>query len=235
MDIGSRRSAVRTAPTPAVSVIVPLFNEVENVELLAGELLPLGVRCNAEILVADDGSTDGSAEAVRRHPRFRYLSMPRLGKSAALEAGIKAARAPVVVTIDADLQEDPNEIRQLLDKLEEGWDCVAGKRLHRKDSLLRKRIPSFLYRCLILILFFRNYCDPNCGLRAIRTEAARSIVWFPDAHRLVLPMLEREGYKVTEIPIAHRPRQAGRSKYTAIDRIQEGLINVMKLRFGFYG
>jgi dolichol-phosphate mannosyltransferase len=154
------------------------------------------------------------------------------GKSKALAAGIKAARGRTIVTIDADLQEDPGQIHELLRELDKGADLAVGYRCPRVDGLWKKRIPSFVYRQFLNILFGRDFRDINCGFRAARREFWKTIAWFDGAHRLVPAMAARQGSRIVEIPVRHRRRLYGEAKFDSPRRFLEGIRDACKLRFG---
>lgn len=218
-----------TDPLPAVSIVVPAFNEVESVALLAAELLPLAPALKAEVIVVDDGSTDGTAAAVSLHPGFRLVRIPHTGKTGALRAGIEAARAPLIVTIDADLQEDPAHIPQLLEALADGADMVSGCRALRADSWWRKRFPSAVFRFLLRLLFGARIRDINCGLRAARKRTFLSALPFEGAHRFVPLLVRRRGGAIREIPVAHQARRYGRPKYESPVRFVQALRDLLRI------
>jgi glycosyltransferase involved in cell wall biosynthesis len=204
----------------ALSVVMPAYNEVESISELVGETLEVledGWSDGAyEILVVDDGSTDGTLGELRRladeHPAFRAVELRRnFGQSAALAAGIDEARGRVIVTMDADGQNDPADIPRLLDRIEEGYDCVSGWRRDRRDPA-SKRIPSRIQTALAR-LTGPDISDFGCTLKAYRAEALRDIDLYGEGHRYIPAMLYNRGYDITEIPVNHRRRLGGETKY----------------------
>ncbi|MBU1276120.1 MAG: glycosyltransferase family 2 protein [Proteobacteria bacterium] len=218
-------------PAPAVSIIVPVYNEQEVIPSLFSGLAGLARELRAEIIVVDDGSEDASPQLLQSCEGFVYVRIAHSGKSAALAAGLDRARAPVSVTIDADLQEDPSHIPELLTLLEQGHDCAYGVRVLRQDSLWGKRLPSMVYNLLVFVLFGHNFRDVNCGLRAAPTQRLRSLEWNRGAHRLVPLLILRQGGRVKGMPVRHRRRPAGRSKYTSFRRYPLSLRHLLCLRF----
>jgi dolichol-phosphate mannosyltransferase len=215
-----------------VSVVVPVYNEAESIASLNAGLEEALSGCRHEIVVVDDGSTDASRDEIARFPAFRCVSIPHAGKSAALAAGIRAARGDTIVTIDADLQEDPSHLSRLLRALDEGAALACGCRSPRVDGLWRKRIPSAIYRCFLLALFGRRFHDINCGFRAARRDVWDSVTWFPGAHRLVPLLVALNGGAVAQIPVPHRPRQLGQAKFDSPLRFIDGIRDALMVRFG---
>ncbi|HEV7506187.1 MAG TPA: glycosyltransferase family 2 protein [Thermoanaerobaculia bacterium] len=223
-------------PCPEISVVVPVFNEEENLPLLAAELrgVLLSLDRPYEVIFVDDGSTDGSLEALRRlgrsDPTVRIVRLTgNAGQSAALAAGFRAARGGLVVTLDADLQNDPADIPKLLDHLE-GCDVVCGVRTDRQDSWLRKassRIAGGVRNRLTR----DPVADAGCTLRAYRAEFLRPIPLFSGMHRFLPTLLKLEGARITEVPVHHRPRQHGQSKYNIRNRIWRSLADLFAVRW----
>jgi glycosyltransferase involved in cell wall biosynthesis len=224
------------ATTPRLSVVVPLLNEEETLGALYEEvraaLDPAGV--DWEIVYVDDGSTDGSyRELVRLHSLHSNLRVVRLrrrfGKAAALAAGFDAATGDVIVTIDADLQDDPAEIPKLLAKLEEGYDLVSGWKRNRRDPLSR-RLFSRIYNGATALVTGVRLHDMNCGLKAYRAEVLRSVQLYGELHRFVPVLAHHLGYSATEIPVSHRPRESGRSRYGP-ERYVRGFFDLLTVAF----
>jgi len=222
----------RRVPAPEISVVVPVYNEAESIAFLHSGLKAVLSDLYHEVIVVDDGSTDDSILEIAAFHDFRCIAIPHAGKSAALGAGIQAARAPVIVTIDADLQEDPAEIPRLLAALRGGADLACGVRTPRVDGFWRKRIPSRIYRFFLRALFGRDFCDINCGMRAARREVWQTIVWFEGAHRLVPAMVARRGGRLAQIAVRHRPRIYGKAKFDSPLRFLDGIRDALKVRFG---
>lgn len=224
-------------PPPAVSVVVPARDEEESLPELARELRQAldGAGVGYELLLVDDGSTDRTLEVMlelaRRDPAIRVLCQrPNRGQSAALAAGWRAARAPVVVTLDADLQNDPADVPRLLAALEEGYDVVSGVRVDRQDPWLR-RVSSRIANGVRNRLTGDAVTDVGCTLRACRTELLRELPLFTGMHRFLPTLLRLQGGRVTEVPVRHRPRRYGRTKYGIHDRLWRGLADLMAVRW----
>jgi glycosyltransferase involved in cell wall biosynthesis len=219
-----------------ISVVVPLHNEERSIALLHEELQasldPLGETWEA--VYVDDGSTDGSFAALTRlHAREDNVRVVRLrrnfGKAAALAAGFAQAAGDHVVTIDGDLQDDPSEIPRLLAKLEEGFDLVTGWKTRRRDPLSR-RIPSKLFNRVAGWMSGLHLHDMNCGLKAYRAEVVRSLVLYGELHRFIPVLAHEQGYRVAELPVNHRPREHGRSRY-GLERYLRGFLDLLTVSF----
>ena len=219
-----------------ISVVVPLHNEERSIGLLHEELQasldPLGDEW--EVVYVDDGSTDGSFGALTRlHARednVRVVRMRRnFGKAAALAAGFAQAAGDRVVTIDGDLQDDPSEIPRLLAKLDEGFDLVSGWKAKRRDPLSR-RIPSKLFNWVAGWMSGLHLHDMNCGLKAYRAEVAHSLVLYGELHRFIPLLAHEQGYRVGELPVNHRPREHGRSRY-GLERYVRGFLDLLTVSF----
>jgi glycosyltransferase involved in cell wall biosynthesis len=219
-----------------VSVVVPLHNEERSVALLHEELEaaldPLGEPWEA--VYVDDGSTDGSFAALTRlHAHEENVRVVRLrrnfGKAAALAAGFAQAAGDRVVTIDADLQDDPAEIPRLLAKLEEGFDLVSGWKTKRRDPL-RRRIPSKIFNRVAGWMSGLRLHDMNCGLKAYRAEVVHNLVLYGELHRFIPVLAHEQGYRVAELPVNHRPREHGRSRY-GLERYLRGFLDLLTVSF----
>ena len=219
-----------------VSIIIPLYNEEESLPELYARLtgvLESNVRRH-ELLFVDDGSTDGSLGTLRelrqRDKRVKILSFNRNnGKSAALQAGFRASRGDFVVTIDADLQDDPNEIPALLEKLDEGYDLVSGWKRNRKDPP-SKTLPSKVFNFVTSLVSGIKLHDFNCGLKAYRGEVVKRISVYGELHRFIPVLAAWEGFRVTEKRVTHFERQYGRSKYGA-SRLLNGFFDLITVMF----
>lgn len=219
-----------------VSVVIPLYNEEESLTELYARLTEVleGNARRHELIFIDDGSTDGSLGTLRelrhRDRRVKLLSFKRNnGKSAALQEGFRAARGNFVVTIDADLQDDPYEIPGLLEKLEEGFDLVSGWKKNRKDPP-SKTIPSKLFNFVTSLVSGIKLHDFNCGLKAYRGEVVGRISVYGELHRFIPVLAAWEGFRVTEKGVTHFERQFGRSKYGA-SRLLNGLFDLITVMF----
>jgi dolichol-phosphate mannosyltransferase len=219
-----------------LSVVVPMFNEVENVPLLWEELdaalAKVGHR--TEIIFVDDGSTDGSAAAVQalmeRDPRVRLLSFEsNAGLSAAFKAGYGAARGSVVVTLDADLQNDPRDIELLLAAMENA-DAAVGYRSRRRDTW-HKRLSSRIANAVRNRISGDRVIDSACSLRAMRRECTAAIPPYSGMHRFVPTLLRIAGWRVVEVPVHHRPRTLGRSKFGIRNRALPAFIDLLAVRW----
>ena len=221
---------------PDLSVIVPVFNEGENIPLLWKELdTTLGrLGRTAEIIFVDDGSTDGSADAIRalrtRDPRVRLLCFEaNAGLTAAFHAGYRAARGRIVLTLDADLQNDPRDLPPLLAALE-GADAAVGWRRERRDPWA-KRISSRIANAIRNWLTGDDVRDSACSLRAMRRECLSAIPPYTGMHRFVPTLLRTAGYRVVEVPVNHRPRRFGRSKFGIRNRALRAFIDLLVVRW----
>ncbi len=219
-----------------VSVVVPVYNERESVRPLSEELLTvlrnLGRR--TEVLFVDDGSTDGTteilAELAAAEPEIAVVRLRRnFGKAAALMAGFREARGDAIVTIDGDLQDDPAEIPRLLDELEAGADLVSGWKRDRKDAW-SKRAASKVFNGVTRKMSGIGLHDLNCGFKAYRAEVVRSLALTGDQYRYIPVLAANEGFKVRELPVNHRPRPYGKSKY-GLERYLRGFLDLLTILF----
>jgi glycosyltransferase involved in cell wall biosynthesis len=225
------------APVPHLSVVVPVYNEEESIPLLyqrlTVELENLGLPY--EIIAVDDGSRDRSFDLLRdlaqRDRRLRVVRFRRnFGQTAAFSAGFDRARGDVVVTIDADLQNDPADIAALLSKIEEGYDVVSGWRERRRDPFLNRRLPSMIANRLISWATGVHLHDYGCSLKAYRRDVVRGIRLYGELHRFIPAIASWQGVSVTELPVRHAPRRFGTSKY-GINRTMRVLLDLVTVRF----
>ena len=182
----------------------------------------------------DDGSTDGTFAALGRlHDGATNVRVVRLrrnfGKAAALQAGFAEAAGDVVVTIDGDLQDDPAEIPRLLAKLDEGFDLVSGWKTKRRDPLSR-RLPSKLFNAVTSRMSGLRLHDMNCGLKAYRAEVVRGLRIYGELHRFIPVLAHYRGFRVAELPVNHRPREHGRSRY-GMERYVRGFLDLLTVTF----
>ena len=219
-----------------ISVVVPLYNEERSIALLYGELQaalePLAA--SWEAVFVDDGSSDGSFAALTRlhaeHANVRVVRLRRnFGKAAALAAGFAQAAGEVIVTIDADLQDDPAEIPRLLAKLDEGFDVVSGWKARRRDPL-RRRVLSRIFNAVTGRLAGVRLHDMNCGLKAYRGDVAKGLRLYGELHRFIPVLAHYAGYRVGELPVNHRPRGHGRSRY-GLERYVRGFFDFLTVSF----
>lgn len=221
-----------------LSIVIPLFNEEECVEPLYAQLKealePLGR--SYEIIIVDDGSTDRSFELLKGlHAQDKRLKVIRFrrnfGQTAAFAAGFDYAQGRVVVTMDADLQNDPADIPRLLEKLEEGYDVVSGWRVERwKSAWLTRRLPSVVANRLISETTGVRLHDYGCSLKAYRSEVVKNINLYGELHRFIPAMASWMGVSVAEIPVRYRSRQFGRSKY-GLSRTIKVILDLLTVRF----
>ncbi len=221
---------------PAISVVVPVLNERESIEELQAALVRTieGSGQPFEVLWIDDGSTDGSGEVLKRiargDPRARVFHCRKnFGKSVALDVGFRNARGRRIVTIDSDLQDDPEEIPSLLAKLDEGFDLVSGWKADRQDPLA-KTVSSRLFNAATRVVSGLKLHDFNCGLKAYRRELIECISLYGEMHRYIPALAHWKGFRVAEIPVRHRPRRHGVSKFGA-ERYLRGLFDLMTVAF----
>ena len=225
-----------------LSVVIPLYNEQGNVRPLVSRLIETLSRLSLswEVIIVDDGSTDGSFEILRElaagEPRLRVLRFRRnFGQTAAFAAGFDAAQGQIVVTMDADLQNDPADIPALLDKMAEGYDIVSGWRVNRQDAFLTRRLPSQIANRLAGWLTRVHLHDYGCSLKAYRLEVIRGIRLYGELHRFIPALASWMGVRIAEIPVHHHPRRSGRSKY-GLGRTVRVLLDLLTLQFLlFYG
>jgi glycosyltransferase involved in cell wall biosynthesis len=220
-----------------LSVVVPVHNEVENIEPVDEELRGVLDRIGgaSEVIYVDDGSSDGSLEVLRRlhgsDARMQVVQLSRnYGQTAALAAGIAHASGEVIVLMDGDGQNDPAEIPRLLEKLEQGYDLVAGWRADRRDPLWTRRVPSSVANWLIGVITGVRLHDYGCTLKAMRGELARGLRLYGEMHRFIPALAADLGARIVEIPVNHRPRVRGRSKY-GLSRIVRVLLDLVTVKF----
>ncbi len=218
-----------------ISVIIPVYNEVESINELYKQLLKaLQEFSRYEIIFIDDGSSDGSVETIKKISELdnsiNLIQFHRnYGKSAALAEGFKHAKGNYIVTMDADLQDDPKEISNLINKLEEGFDLVSGWKKDRKDPL-SKRLPSKLFNFVTRLFTGVHIHDFNCGLKIYRKAVVKTLELYGGRHRYIPAMAGQKKFKVTEIIVNHRPRIYGETKYGG-SRLFHGLFDVISILF----
>ena len=219
-----------------ISVVVPVHDEERSVALLYDELRsalePLGAPWEA--IFVDDGSTDGTFAALTRlHNAEQNVRVVRLrrnfGKAAALVAGFDQAQGETVVTIDGDLQDDPAEIPRLLAKLDEGFDLVSGWKTHRRDPISRRLLSRLFNRVTSAFSGVRLH-DMNCGLKAYRAEVVHGLRLYGELHRFIPVLAHYRGFRIAELPVNHRPREHGRSRY-GVERYLRGFLDLLTVSF----
>lgn len=204
----------------ALSVVVPVYNEIENLEAMLEEVhgvLSAGSR-TFEVVVVDDGSRDGTAELLAKlatdRPWLRAIFFRRnFGQTAAFDAGFRAASGAVVATIDGDLQNDPRDIPAMIDKLDEGYDMVAGWRRKRSDAMLLRKVPSRIANWIIRKVTATRIHDLGCSLRVYRRDVTQELRLYGEMHRFISVLVDTMGARIAEVEVNHRPRRAGTSKY----------------------
>jgi dolichol-phosphate mannosyltransferase len=230
------RYARRIGSAAVISVVVPVHNEERTLGLLYEELeSALEPQDEAwEVVFVDDGSTDGSFAALTRlHNARANVRVVRLrrnfGKATALATGFAQAQGDVVVTIDADLQDDPAEIPRLLAKLDEGFDLVSGWKARRRDPLSR-RVPSRIFNWVTGRVSGLRLHDLNCGLKAYRAEVVRGLRLYGELHRFIPVLAHYRGHRIAELPVNHRPREHGGSRY-GVERYLRGFLDLLTVSF----
>ena len=214
-----------------VSVVVPLFNEEQSVAILQRELADALTGVDYEIIFVDDGSQDETVARIATDPRTRLLRFEKnAGQSAAIFAGLEAVRSEVAVLIDGDLQNDPADIPRLLAEISRGADLVCGYRAQRKDTLL-KRITSRVANFVRSRFTRDGVRDTGCTLKAMRRDCIGALVPFKGMHRFIPALLKGAGYRLVEIPVNHRPRRFGQSKYGLGNRALRATIDMFGVRW----
>ncbi len=220
---------------PRISIVIPLYNEEDSIPHLAEALDAAIANCGepTEVIIVDDGSRDRSfallREIAERDPRFTIVRFRRnFGQTAAFAAGFAQARGEVVITMDADLQNDPMDIPLLMAKIDEGYDIVSGWRKNRQDRWLDRKLPSMLANRLISNVTDVRLHDYGCSLKAYRTDVLRHVRLYGELHRFIPALASQVGATVTEVPVNHRARKYGSSKYgiSRTIRVMLDLINV---------
>ncbi len=220
-----------------LSIVVPVYNEVENLRPLLKEINAALAPENLtyEVLLIDDGSSDGSSDLIcaltAEDTHVVGIQFRRNhGQTAAFSAGFDYASGRYVVTIDADLQNDPADIPRLLQKLEEGYDVVNGWRENRQDAFLMRRLPSYIANRLIAHASDVHLRDRGCSLRMFRSEVIKELKLYGEMHRFIPELVNNMGFTMAEVPVSHRPRHAGESKY-GLSRTFRVIVDLMTVLF----
>jgi len=196
-----------------LSVVIPLYNEEGNIARLQSELASALSSLEHEIILVDDCSTDRTLSLIERRPEVRVIEFEKnTGQSAAMYAGIMAARGEIIALLDGDLQNDPADITRLIAEIEQGADLACGYRANRKDTTF-KRIQSRIANFVRSRFTGDGVRDTGCTLKALRRECRTALVPFYGMHRFIPALIKGGGYRIVEIPVNHRPRTAGVSKY----------------------
>jgi glycosyltransferase involved in cell wall biosynthesis len=220
-----------------ISVVLPVYNEVENLVPLHAELADAlkALGRSYEIIYVDDGSRDHSWEILQRirseDPHVRVLRFRRnFGQTAAVAAGLERTTGDIVVTLDSDRQNDPNDIGRLIERLEQGYDLVSGWRRDRKDDFVNRRLPSVIANRLIRAITGVHVHDYGCMLKAYRGDVARELRLYGEMHRFIPAIAADLGARIDEIVVNHRPRIAGTSKY-GISRVVRVVLDLLTVKF----
>ncbi|MCS6876176.1 MAG: glycosyltransferase family 2 protein [Aquificaceae bacterium] len=222
---------------PYLSVVIPAYNEEDNIPILYSKLKEALQKLGKdyEVIFVDDGSTDATWEKLleisKKDESVKLIRFRKnYGQTAAMYAGFQHACGNVIVTLDADLQNDPEDIPKLIQKLEEGYDIVSGWRVNRKDAFLSRRLPSIIANKLISMVTGVNLHDYGCTLKAYRSEVVKKLELYGDMHRFLPALAKRIGARVTEIPVNHNPRIYGKSKY-GIGRTIRVILDIFLVKF----
>lgn len=217
--------------SPEFSVIVPLFNEEENVPIIQSELHAALKDLDYEIIFVDDGSIDRTGERIETAPNVRVIRFEKnSGQSAAIYAGLTAALGATVVIIDGDLQNDPADIPRLLAEISRGTDLVCGYRLKRQDTLV-KRLTSRFANAVRSRYTKDGVRDTGCTLKAMRRECVTALLPFKGMHRFIPALVKAAGYRLVEVPVHHRPRRFGQSKYGLGNRALRATVDMFGVRW----
>lgn len=224
------------SPT-SLSIIIPVYNEADNIAPLADALRPVldALGIPAEVVFVNDGSADDTLKHLRAaataDPRLRVVDFRRnVGQTAAMMAGIDHARGSILIPMDGDLQNDPKDIPALLAKLDEGYDVVSGWRQRRQDPFLTRRLPSRMANAMISLISGVRLRDYGCTLKAYRREVLKGFRLYGEMHRFVPIYARWQGARITEIPVNHAPRRAGVSKY-GLNRVFKVLLDLLVVKF----
>jgi dolichol-phosphate mannosyltransferase len=216
---------------PHISIIIPVYNEAESLAQLQSELTKVMTDYDHELLFVDDGSNDNSLQMIHRGSRVRILEFAKnSGQSAAIFAGLRAARGAILVLIDSDLQNDPNDIPLLLAEIEKGADLVCGFRTKRKDTRF-KQFQSKIANAVRSRFTKDGVRDTGCTLKAMRRECREALIPFYGMHRFIPALIKGAGYRVVEVPVHHRARKYGASKYSFGNRAWRATIDMFGVRW----
>ncbi|MGB5697662.1 MAG: glycosyltransferase family 2 protein [Polyangiales bacterium] len=227
--------AIVPEPRPDLSLVVPGLNEAESLPLLAAQVdEALGPQASYELIFVDDGSTDDTWKVIEElhesNPAVRGIRLrSNFGKAMALAAGFERARAEIVVMMDADLQDDPADLPRMIEKIKDGLDVVVGWKVERHDPLNR-RIFSRIFNTTVGVVTGVRLHDMNCGFKAYRREVLQAIPIYGDLFRFIPVLASWQGFSVGEIPVNHRARQFGRSRY-GLERILRGFFDLLSVSF----
>ena len=230
-------NSIESNEAPELSLFLPVLNEEENLRPMHRKISEAlnTLDKTAEVIYVDDGSTDKSLEVLKEiaggDRRVRVISLRRnYGQTAAMSAGIDAARGAILIPMDADLQNDPRDIFRLLDKLDEGYDVVSGWRKNRQDALVSRKIPSQIANRIISLIGGVPLHDYGCSLKAYRRDVIQDVRLYGEMHRFIPIYAAWAGARVTEIPVEHHARTMGKSKY-GISRTVKVVFDLMTIKF----
>lgn len=216
---------------PQISIVVPLYNEEGNVVQLQQEIASALHGWHYELILVDDGSTDGTVSRVVRDAHTHLIEFEKnAGQSAAMHAGIHEARGSFIVTLDGDLQNDPANIPAMIQKLDEGWDLVCGWRQSRKDTAF-KRFQSRVANAVRSRFIKDQVHDTGCSLKVMRAECWEALLLFHGMHRFIPALVAGMGWRVTEMPVNHRARVHGVSKYGFGNRAWRATVDMFGVRW----
>ncbi len=220
---------------PRITLIIPVYNEEPNIPALYRELVQAMRDLPWEVLFVDDGSTDSGLSLLRKladeDKRVRFISFAEnRGQSAAFAAGFAEAEGEILVTLDADLQNDPADIPRMLETYEQGWDMVIGRRAQRRDTAL-KRYASRFANAVRNSLTNENITDTGCSLKIMRASMTKKLAMFRGMHRFLPTLMKLEGARIAEVDVNHRPRLHGVSKYGIWDRAWSGFCDLLAVRW----
>jgi glycosyltransferase involved in cell wall biosynthesis len=219
-----------------ISVVIPAYNEVESLRLLSDEVLETmrGIGQEFEVLFVDDGSRDGTRDLMRKladeHPEVHFIGFRKnCGQTSAMAAGFKHARGDIIVTLDADMQNDPRDIPRLIEELER-YDVACGWRRKRRDNLVR-RVSSRVANYVRNKLSNEQVVDVGCSLKAYKKRCVEDLKLFEGMHRFLPTLVKLEGYSVVEVPVSHRERKLGKTKYNIRNRIVKAFVDLLAVRW----
>lgn len=220
-----------------LSIVIPVYNEEHTIKLLSHQIKNVLDRIeeSSEIIVVDDGSTDNTYNILKEiKDEIKELKIVRLrtnfGQTAALSAGFDNAQGEIIVTIDADMQNDPNDIPKLLEKIKEGYDVVSGWRKHRRDPWLTRKLPSYIANKIISWITGVHLHDYGCTLKAYRREIIKDIELYGQMHRFIPALAKWVGGRIGEVAVSHHPRKYGKSKY-GIGRTIRVILDLITIKF----
>jgi glycosyltransferase involved in cell wall biosynthesis len=237
LNLSSHMQSHASSVPPAVSIALPVYNEFESLPTLIETIAQTLISCNLsyEIIAVDDGSTDGSTQLLKKLAQSRtdlkaILLRRNYGQTAAMSAGFHHAQGKVIITLDSDLQNDPQDIPHLIAKLEEGYDLVSGWRKNRQDHAVSRLLPSKIANWLIGRVTGVTLHDYGCSLKAYRSELVADMNLYGELHRFLPALAFIEGARITEVPVMHHARQFGKSKY-GIDRTFRVVMDLLTIAF----